>query len=180
MILDKQIRESVTQLLKEYTPLVDLVGENNIYDFPARKIDSKYLPAVSVLTLRANDASDTNDEYSDTILSLVVEIAGKTIDSVETIEQHIDDAVVNSSQFVTGVGFRGVSEVQYLRYSSSESFYDDDGKTVRFVKAVQYDSRYQSMKGKILEPVPLDSIEMEIKAEDKEDSQIDNITVIQL
>lgn len=180
MILDKQIRESVTAILKGYAPLTAIVSAGKILDFPASMIDADDLPAVSVMTLQANDSSDLNDEHSDVILTLTIEIAANTISQAEDIEVQIDNAIVRNSVFIEGAGFANVKGVQHIRYSSSQTFFDNEGSKLRFVKALQYESRYISRKGVDESTFELQEIEVDLKTENKEGSQLDNSTLIEV
>lgn len=180
MILNKLARQAVTNILKSNTNLIAVVNPNNITNFPAIKIDAKQTPYVSVLTIQDDDSSSINNVLTDTFLKVSIEIFDRTADKVDDITVLVDNALINNANFALGVGFGGVQGLKYPTYSGSQTFYDADGASQRVVRNLMYTFNYQSLKGDEAEVNTLDELSIDLETEEKEGSQLDNSTLIQL
>lgn len=175
MLLDRTIREKIVEMLKASTGLVAVVGEN-IYDFPADYLDAEDLPAVSVFTLECTDNSEENESNLRNTLTVHVESAAYTAGDVDDMENLVNSALV--VEVASGECWGGIDDVQQFRYASSQMHYDSDGEKTRFIKTTVFSVEYQSLKADETSVTALELIEGELVAEDDDESQINNESIV--
>lgn len=175
MLLDKQIREKIVEILKADAGVLTLVDASNILDFPVR-IDMNFTPAIGVYTLNTSDESERNNPKHYNTSTVHIEITAKDIITVDDIENLVDEAIVQDIPW--GSSFGGIAELEKPYFMSSEVNYDDEGTTLRISKNVLYGLKYQTAKGKITDTDVLEGIDGEMIYEDVADSQLDNEVLI--